>query len=204
MTSRSLAVMLGAVVLGGCQLVPPQGDELNVLLDEWFDFAKSEDPLFATRVADHQFNDLLPSVTEEDRARRVEHSRRLLERLDAIDPRHLSLEDRITYGVFRQDLASDVEAGDFDAHLIPFTSDSGFHLALARLARNVPLGTVDDYRNYLSRLHMIPAYMDQHIALLRLGLERGFTMPRVVMEGFDQPIRSHTDASNRSTSRVRP
>ncbi len=189
MIGRALALVL-ATALTGCQLVPPQTDELDSLLDEWFEFAKEENPLFATRTGDHRFDDRLPSAGEEDRARGVEHSRNLLERLDGIDRERLTRDDRITYDVFRHDLRSEVEAANFDGHLIPFTSDSGFHLSLIRLPSRVPLATARDYRNYISRLRAVPVYMEQHIELMRTGLERGFTAPRVVMDGFDGPIRA--------------
>ena len=189
MTARALAVVV-ATALTGCHLVPPQTDELDSLLEEWFAFAKEENPLFATRTGDHSFNDRLPSVDEEHRARGVEHSRSLLERLDGIHREGLTRDDRITYDVFRQDLRSEVEAANFDGHLIPFTSDSGFHLSLVRLASSVPLATAQDYRNYISRLRAVPVYVEQHIELMRIGVERGFTAPRVVMDGFDGPIRA--------------
>ncbi len=191
MTGHALAPSLVlAAVLTGCQLVPPQADELDALLDEWFEFAKEENPLFATRTGDHKFNDRLRSVDEEARTRGVEHSRDLLERLVRVDRERLTRDDRITYDVFRQDLRGDVEAANFDGHLIPFTSDSGFHLSLVRLASTVPLATAQDYRNYISRLRAVPVYVEQHIELMRTGIERGFTAPRVVMDGFDGPIRA--------------
>ena len=48
-----------------------------------------------------------------------------------------------------------------------------------------------DYEDYLSRLRAIPAYFDQHVALMREGLRTGFTSPRVALEGYDATMRPH-------------
>jgi uncharacterized protein (DUF885 family) len=53
---------------------------------------------------------------------------------------------------------------------------------------------VRDYENYVARLRAIPVYFDQHVGLLREGLRTGFTVPRVVLEGYDVTIRTHAVA----------
>ena len=52
-------------------------------------------------------------------------------------------------------------------------------------------GSVADYEIYLARLAAFPEYVEQHVALMRSGLESGMTMPRVVLEGYEVTIESH-------------
>jgi uncharacterized protein (DUF885 family) len=74
---------------------------------------------------------------------------------------------------------------------MPINADSGFHIGMARLPRDVPLAGVTDYENYLARLAEVPRYFDEQIGHMRAGLERGFTVPRVVLEGYELSISSH-------------
>jgi uncharacterized protein (DUF885 family) len=50
---------------------------------------------------------------------------------------------------------------------------------------------VDDFEHYLARLRAWPGYVEQQIANLRIGLERGMTVPRVTLEGYEATITPH-------------
>ena len=189
-----------AVLLLGCALPLRAGDagaktRLDALLAEEWEQRLVENPLLATATGDHRFDDRLPSVTVPDLERRAARARSLLERLQAIDPAGLAPADRVSHRMMERELRDDIAAHRFGDWRIPLTSDSGFHTAIALLPREVPLATVTDYENYIARLRAIPACFDQHVALLREGLRTGFTLPRVVLEGYDVTIRTHAAAA---------
>jgi uncharacterized protein (DUF885 family) len=75
------------------------------------------------------------------------------------------------------------------AYLIPFNSDWGFYLSWNRWGEDTDFDSIDDYRNYLSRLEALPTVMDEYIALMREGLRTGMTQPRVILAGREIPIR---------------
>jgi uncharacterized protein (DUF885 family) len=167
---------------------------LAELLEAAWEFELQEDPLFATSVGDHRFDDKLPAVGEEAETRRADVRRGLLQRLEAIDRNALADQDRITYDVLAVDLRDRLGEFEFRAYRIPFTSDDGFHIAYARIPATMPLRTGRDYDNYLARLRAWPGYVQQHIALLREGMRTGYTMPRIVLEGLEVTITSHVIA----------
>jgi len=43
----------------------------------------------------------------------------------------------------------------------------------------------------VARLRGFPSYVAQQIANMREGLRTGFTLPRVVLDGYDVTIRTH-------------
>lgn len=186
---RSLLVVcaLGCV---GC-LSQAAGPVLDGLMREAWEFELAEDPLLATSVGDPRYNHRLPSVTVEDEARRATRRRELLARLRQIDPGQLSRDERINYAMLVRQLENAIAEYDFQGYLIPLTVDQGFHISFARLANQVPLSATQDYENYLTRLRAFPAYARQHIAIMRTGMERGFTLPRVVLDGYEVTIASH-------------
>ncbi len=185
-------VCLVLLSLAACSsdTVDPARELHRIFQDEW-EFRLGEDPLFATSVGVHDFNDRLPEVSEAAEQRRARFLERLQVRLDQIDRGRLSREDQINLDIFRIQLDSRITSFRHRSHLIPILADSGFHTNFARLPENVPLRTVQDYENYVSRLESFPSYMGGHIALMQEGLETGFTQPQVVLEGYEGSIQAH-------------
>ncbi|HEV7506004.1 MAG TPA: DUF885 domain-containing protein [Thermoanaerobaculia bacterium] len=157
---------------------------------EWEDRLK-EDPLFATTVGRHEYDDQLPDISTADLARRAATDKAFLAELAAIDRGKLSGEDAVNYDIFRDQLADGIASWELGEDQLPFNADSGFHSEFARLPEVVPLATVKDYESYISRLRAWPRYVDQQIEQMRLGLKRGLTVPRAVLNGFDNSITAY-------------
>jgi uncharacterized protein (DUF885 family) len=165
--------------------------ELNALFQEEWQWRLKEDPLSATSVGVNTYNDKLPSVTEKDEERRAHDRQAFLGRLHQIDPTKLNNSDRISYELFEYQLQDAILDFQFKSYLIPWNADSGFHSGFAQLARQVPLDTVKDYENYIARLNAFPAYVQQHIELLREGIKTGMILPEVVLNGFEGTMSAH-------------
>jgi len=192
-----LAALLAAVPVtaqSGSGAQTGQGDaaaRLHDLFDREWEVRLKESPLFATSVGRHEYDDRLPSVTEEDLARSVEEARGFLAELATIDRSALGVQDRVSYDIFRTQLEDGIADFEFGAWQIPINADSGFHIGFARLPQEVPLFTVDDYENYIARLDAFPTYVGQQIANMRKGLERGMTLPKVTLKGYEKSISGH-------------
>ncbi len=190
-------VLFLAFIACGCNTAPNPRGQLHALFDEAWEFQLRENPVFATSVGDHRYDDRLHSVSAEDQERRADFRRQLLGRIEAIDRSQLGDEDRINYDMFERRLRDAIAAFDFKAYLIPITSETGFHTSFARLPSRVPFGSTRDYENYIARLRAFPTYVEQHIALMREGLQTSFTQPRIVLGGYEVTIEIHVvdDAS---------
>ena len=129
----------------------------------------------------------LPDVDAATQQARLKVWEQALKDLDGIDAKALSPENRINLAIYRpqvENLAQEVRLRTYE---MPFNSDSSFWSNLAFMARR-PMKTANDYRAYAARLSDVPRYFDQHIVNMRSGLERGFTVPRAVLEGRDVSI----------------
>jgi uncharacterized protein (DUF885 family) len=189
---------LGIVFGTFCGLVQPGillGQEMHQRLHELFQdawaFELEENPLFATSVGEHRYNDRLPSVQPEDHRRRADRRREFLRRLRAVDTAALDDQDRISHGILERQLEDALSEYEFKSYEIPILVDDGFHIAFARLPERVPLETVEDYENYIARLMAFPSLVNQHIINMRSGIARGFSMPAVALEGYEVTIASH-------------
>ena len=78
----------------------------------------------------------------------------------------------MNYDIFQLQLEEFITQIEFGGYQMPFNSDSGFHTALARLPRNMPMRDLADIETYLTRLAAIGAYalssslLDVWIALI--------------------------------------
>ena len=162
----------------------PPDQALARLFDEAWQDRLQRDPLLATSVGEHRYDDRLPAVDPASLREAAEAAEGFLARLDEMDANVWSREDRINVAILRRQLEDQIAGFRFGAFQIPFFSDEGFHTELLRLPAVMPLRTADDYARYIARLGGFPDYVDQHIDNMRDGAERGFTMPRVVLEGL--------------------
>lgn len=129
----------------------------------------------------------LPDVGPEAQAARLKVWDEVLQQLKTIDPATLSAENQVNYAIYKYQVESLADAVRLRAYEMPFNSDSSFWSNLGFMARR-EMKTAQDYRNYIARLNDVPRYFDQQTANMRAGLERGFSVPRAVLDGRDVSI----------------
>ncbi|MBV1925262.1 MAG: DUF885 domain-containing protein [Dokdonia sp.] len=106
-----------------------------------------------------------------------------LEKLAAFSEKKLSETDAISLALLRFKLQQTVDYFDYEMYLNPLLSDSGFHSSWNYMVR--PLTSLNQAQNYLERLNALPAVVDQYLPLLREGLEKGVSQPRVIFNGYE-------------------
>ncbi len=129
----------------------------------------------------------LPDVGAQAQQARLKVWEDVLAQLDAVDLAKLSAENQVNYAVYKYQVENLADAVRLRAYEMPFNSDSSFWSNLGFMARR-EMKTAQDYRNYIARLNDVPRYFDQQTANMRAGLERGFSVPRAVLEGRDVSI----------------
>ncbi len=164
---------------------------LHALFDRSWETRIRESPMFATSAGRHEYDDKLGSMTPADLARRHEQAKATLAELSSIDLTKLPPNDVVNADIFRRQLENSIESYDLGDYQMPFNADSGFHTGFSRLAEEVPLKTTKDYENYISRLRAWPRLVREEIALMRMGIKRGFTVPRATLDGYEHTMSAH-------------
>jgi uncharacterized protein (DUF885 family) len=180
-----------AIFCAGAEATADESDKLHAIFQREWEQRLIDNPLLATSVGRHEYNNRMPSITAADLQRRHVAKKEVLSQLQAIDTSKLSPSDIVNYQMFRRQIEeaiADYELGD---HQIPFNADSGFHTSFARLPNVVPLATARDYENYIARLNAWPRYVREQIEHMRAGLRRGMTVPRATLVGYDRTIAAH-------------
>ncbi|HEY2322594.1 MAG TPA: DUF885 family protein [Thermoanaerobaculia bacterium] len=165
--------------------------KLHALFDRAWETSLRESPLFATSVGRHEYDDRMPSVTPADLARRNGVRKQELADLKQIDRTKLPANEVVNYDMFQRQLDESIEGYELGDYEMPINADSGFHSGFSRLPEEMPLGTVKEYENYISRLRQWPRYVHEEIELMRMGIKRGFTVPRATLTGYDKSMSAH-------------
>jgi uncharacterized protein (DUF885 family) len=133
-------------------------------------------------------NGRLDAVDAASQQQRLDYWQGVLKQLDGIDVAQLSPANQINYAIYREQIGNFAAEQKFKSWQMPFNSDSAFWSDIGYELGADHLHTDDDYNRYLDRLGQIPRYIDQQIANMELGLQRGFSVPREVLNGRDVSI----------------
>ena len=110
MRRQALAVVLSALA-SPALLAAGSDDAFRALVDREWQWRLREDPIFATSVGVHDYDDRLPSVSLDDQARRDRETRAFIAELAAIDRDGLTAGARVDYEIFRAQLEGSRKEG---------------------------------------------------------------------------------------------
>src|ERR1041384_146399 len=178
------AMILMALLLAASTSV----DRLHALFDSEWKWRMRNFPESATAAGVHDYDGRLSDLSPETLARQDKETRAFLGELDAIGA--VAEEEQANAAIFREQLEDRVASYKFGEQVLPINADSGFHSDFALIWKSMPLRTVKDYDNYLSRLRAFPKLLDQNIAWMREGLKRGVTVPKATLAGTDVAART--------------
>jgi len=146
-----------------------------------------ENPLEATFLGDHRYDDQLPDLDLAAIRARQAGDRDALAALLAIDRAALPADDRLDYDTFRWQLEAKIERQKFREYLIPLNHQNGIQ-NLHELTELLSFATVADYERWIARLAQFGRYTDQTLALMREGVAARVMPPRVIMQRLPAQI----------------
>jgi len=179
-------------------------DAFQSLLKKEWEFRVNEFPYLARDSGSKEKAHLITHVSEKDQLRRYEYWKQIRFELVAISCENLEFEECINYRIYERQIHQFLADYETKAYLIPFNADSGFYMSWTRWGDDTDIISVEDYRDYLSRLDALPTVMDEYIALMREGLSTGMTQPRVILTGREEPIRKQLVENPEQSSFYKP
>lgn len=195
---RALPLLGLSVLILGCPAPPDPADRVFELADRYVEAYFEAFPEEATYLglpdAPH---DRLSDLSAEARAAWQAAEDSLLEELEAIDVTGLDAGHpaAITHGFLSTVLRN---AQDYRICRLELWNVSptwtGWPSRLGRLASSQPVETEQQRRTARRRLAEVPRFLDQEIANLRDGLERGYTAPRNNVEAVIRQVEALVEA----------
>src|SRR4249919_3080867 len=163
----------------------PADARLKALYDGYSVWDAKESEVFLDAKGELKSTAHLPRVDVATQQRRAAHLKDLLDQLNAIPAAQLSSGEQVNAAVFRTLLENSISDARFRLWEIPFNSDSSFW---TYLDSREPFEDAAEYQRYIARMRDVPRFFDEEIANMRAGLARGFSIPRVTLEGRDASI----------------
>jgi uncharacterized protein (DUF885 family) len=194
---------LSVVTAVGCvaQAPAPSADALRMILADDWAFWMQASPEAATMVGQpgrHRGWTGYSRAAIEQRSSRL---RETLARLDGIDEGQLTDEtDRLNFELYRRMTQTAVEGLVFDNEpfplpgviphnlSMPINQMEGIQQDIPRVISLMPAATVADYDDIVARLRGAGTLIDETLELMRDGLARGLTPPRVTLEGVPAQV----------------
>ncbi|HSM31671.1 MAG TPA: DUF885 domain-containing protein [Woeseiaceae bacterium] len=186
MRTRILLAIAAAVLASPCALAGADED-FHALLDEAWEWYLAENPMVASRAGDRRYNTEWRDRSLDAIQRRHLKRREFLRRVYAIDKTALSDADQLNYELFRRDLQQDVDSHQFNGYLMPFSQRGGVQ-NLDSQANYLRFATAADFEDWLARLEKIDTVVEQTIEVANRGIDKGFVLPRVLMERIPDQI----------------
>lgn len=165
--------------------------DLQRLFDEERAWRYREYPMTASFEGVDDYDHLLGSNTLADLERRTQELRGLRERAQKVDRAGLSRQEVISCDIFIELLSDEIRDFELGGYRLTMTAESGFHGDLAGLARYTTFAGAEDYTQYLARLAQLPRYFEEQTALLQMGLDTGWTLPRESLTRIAGTISAH-------------
>jgi uncharacterized protein (DUF885 family) len=194
-STRALTLIAVAALLCGCARHPPPPSAdtrlQSIYTREWqWRMGQLPDDEDSTRpIADH-----LPRVDPATQQMRLGYWQDVLRQLDAIPRANLSAKEQVNLGIYRAQIVVLIANQRFRDFEMPANSDSTFWTDIGYTARR-SFRNPQDYRHWIGQMRDIPRYFHEQMAQMRAGMKRGFTPPRVTMEGRDSSITAVTEAT---------
>ncbi|HEU4775747.1 MAG TPA: DUF885 domain-containing protein [Telluria sp.] len=159
--------------------------QLLALADAYYQATARFEPIGATENGDNRYDDQLGmSIAPAVRAKQFALYRQYSKQLAAIPRATLDRADRINYDILAYELHGLLAMEKFPEHLLPINQMDSVPVMLANYAggeASQPIATVAQYDAYLSRVSQLPAWIDQAITNMRVGMRKGVTQPKAIM-----------------------
>ena len=185
--ANCIAALAALLFTSGALAATSTADQqLDDLVDRYFEEYLKLNPVFATQIGDHRYDDQYPNdIGPEYREQALATERRYLAALGEIDANALSPAVRLSYDVFKVRREIFVESFRFPGWLLPLDQFNNPAADLAVLGSGTgahPFATAKDYENFMSRMNAFQTWIDQAVTNMREGAAQGITQPRPLVE----------------------
>ncbi|MDF0534959.1 DUF885 family protein [Shewanella sp. A32] len=136
----------------------------------------------------------LPDVSFNTQQAHLKYWQQVEQQLAKLDSSKLSAANKINLAVYKEQIGSLMSDIENKVYERPLSGDTSFWGDLTYMTDQT-FHNEADYRHYLQWLADMPRYFQQNIDNMRAGLQRGFTLPQITLQGRDATAESVATAT---------
>ncbi len=184
---RYIFIMIGTSILLSCNSNMPKqvvddNKELAKILADYYNERMDLFPIEATWNGDTSHNDkFYPDFTDSYRIKIKNFYSHTLDALHKIKREDLNENDKISYDFLDYYTGLLIQEFVYKFNLVPTDQMWGVHLIMGQFASGSsaqPFKTVQDYRNWLSRIDAFDVWIDSAIVYFKKGIAENFVLPK--------------------------
>jgi uncharacterized protein (DUF885 family) len=158
-------------------------DRAQALADRFWEELLEREPVFATAIGDERYDDRLPDIGEEGRARAETRNRAALDELATIDREDLDITLRTTMDVLEAIATQTLAAIELRTDRLYVANHFvGPGVLLGDIASIQRTDTPEHLERYEQRLRALPSYLEACGEIAREGIATSVVSPRTVVE----------------------
>jgi len=170
--------------------VTAQSDELAALAYDYWEGVLRRNPVLATFLGDHRYDDRLSDVGPEGRAEEEADLRDVLRRLEPLRDAQFDVEDRLTWDMLRLAVQAGLDALRLRLDEMSVDQMDGPQVWLLELLNWHPTDTPEQVEQLIARFRAFGWYMDQYLDALRDGIRDRRTAPAIAVERVIAQLRA--------------
>ena len=155
---------------------------LNDLFEEYWQASLEHSPEFASALGDKRYNDRIDDYSVKAENAWLEREENFMMRLAAIDPAGFTGQEKISRELLLRQFADNAEAAGFKEWEMPLNQMGGVYTNYPQLAAELSFTTVQDYDDWIARLHLIPKAFDQVSTNMSIGMDDHRVPPKYLLE----------------------
>ena len=160
---------------------------LSFLEQEW-QWELAQNPVYATKMGVKGFETQWRDDSLKGIKLREAHIQNSFVELKKFDLNSLNKTNQLNLRLYTQLTQTALNISKYNRYLFPFNHRGGVQLA-HEAVESLPLNTAEDYRFWIERLKNLDKRIERTISVARLGLEKNYKAPRVLMERVYRQIK---------------
>lgn len=125
----------------------------------------------------------------------IQFHQNLVKQLNALNRDNFTAEEQINYDFIKLVLEDKLYLDQNGAHYMPLTSEGGFITGIYYNFSGKQLSNETKKENYFRKLESLPAYIQSKQTLLKEGLEKNITVPKIIAEKALSLFQGHLSSS---------
>jgi uncharacterized protein (DUF885 family) len=177
---------------------------LHMFFDTAWDWGMAHFPEFATSQRHPRARAGWTDMSIEAIASRKLQGPMRLKVLATIDRSALGPVDQVSYDLFKRLTHDGIDGDRFPEELLPVSQRKGIQQRAASFLAQLPARSVADYELLVEEIRLLPARVDQEVALMREGVSRGVTNPKITLRDVAAQIASQIPEDALESPLLRP